>query len=132
MAEALAEAVYRVAPEACLYGLAGSALPRAAEKLGLRTAHEVFADRSYQPDGTLTPRRQPGALLTDPAEAEAQVLRMVREGRVRAQSGEDVAIRADTVCLHGDGPHALTFARRLRAALAAADVAVQTPAGLRR
>ncbi len=131
LAEALAEAVYRVAPEACLYGLAGSALPRAAEKLGLRTAHEVFADRSYQPDGTLTPRRQPGALLTDPAQAEAQVLRMVREGRVRALSGEDVAIRADTVCIHGDGPHALTFASRLRAALAAADVAVQTPAGLR-
>ncbi|SDX58849.1 LamB/YcsF family protein [Hymenobacter psychrophilus] len=131
LAEALAEAVYRVAPEACLYGLAGSALTRAGEKLGLRTAHEVFADRSYQPDGTLTPRRQPGALLTDPAEAEAQVLRMVREGRVRAQSGEDVVIRADTVCLHGDGPHALEFARRLRAALAAADVAVQMPAGLR-
>ncbi|RFP65006.1 LamB/YcsF family protein [Hymenobacter lapidiphilus] len=131
LAEALAEAVYRVAPEACLYGLAGSALPRAAEKLGLRTAHEVFADRSYQPDGTLTPRRQPGALLNDPAEAEAQVLRMVREGRVRAQSGEDVVIRADTICLHGDGPHALTFARRLRAALAAADVTVQTPSGLR-
>lgn len=131
LAEALAEAVYRVAPEACLYGLAGSALPRAAEKLGLRTAHEVFADRSYQPDGTLTPRRQPGALLTDPAEAEAQVLRMVREGRVRALSGEDVLIRADTVCLHGDGPHALDFARRLRTALAAADVAVQTPTGLR-
>ncbi|NVO31764.1 LamB/YcsF family protein [Hymenobacter lapidiphilus] len=129
LAEALAEAVYRVAPEACLYGLAGSALPQAAEKLGLRTAHEVFADRSYQPDGTLTPRRQPGALLTDPAEAEAQVLRMVREGRVRAQSGEDVVIQADTVCLHGDGPHALAFARRLWAALAAADVAVQTPFG---
>ncbi|NVO86822.1 LamB/YcsF family protein [Hymenobacter terrestris] len=131
LAEALAEAVYRVVPEACLYGLAGSALPRAAEKLGLRTAHEVFADRSYQPDGTLTPRRQPGALLTDPAEGEAQVLRMVREGRVRAQSGEDVVIRADTVCLHGDGPHALEFAQRLRAALAAADVTVQTPSRLR-
>ncbi|MFD2787527.1 LamB/YcsF family protein [Hymenobacter rubripertinctus] len=131
LAEALAEAVYRVAPEACLYGLAGSALPRAAEKLGLRTAHEVFADRSYQPDGTLTPRRQPGALLTDPAEAEAQVLRMVQESRVRAQSGEDIVIQADTVCLHGDGPHALTFARQLRAALAVAGVAVQTPSGPR-
>ena len=127
LAEALAEAVYRVAPEACLYGLAGSALPQEAEKRGLRAAHEVFADRSYQADGTLTPRRQPGALLTDPDEAEAQVLRMVREGRVRAQSGEDVAIRADTVCIHGDGAHASQFARRLRAALEAAAVTVQAP-----
>nr|WP_317241402.1 5-oxoprolinase subunit PxpA [Hymenobacter sp. 5414T-23] len=66
LAEAIAEAVYRVQPEACLYGLAGSALISAGQKLGLSTAHEVFADRTYQPNGTLTPRRQPNALITDP------------------------------------------------------------------
>ncbi|GGG49889.1 LamB/YcsF family protein [Hymenobacter glacieicola] len=125
LAEALAEAVYRVQPEACLYGLAGSALIEAGRKLGLATAHEVFADRTYQPNGTLTPRRQPDALLTDPAAAIAQVVRMVKEGRVRAQSGTDVTIQADTICLHGDGAHALEFARLIRATLAQEGIEVR-------
>ena len=122
LAEALAEAVYKVQPELTLYGLAGSELTKAGEKLGLRTAHEVFADRTYQADGTLTPRRQPDALLTDAAAATAQVLRLVTEGRVRSQQGPDVALRADTVCLHGDGAHALEFAQQLNRALRAAGV----------
>ena len=122
LAEALAEAVYKVQPELTLYGLAGSELTKAGEKLGLRTAHEVFADRTYQADGTLTPRRQPDALLTDTAAATAQVLRLVTEGRVRSQQGPDVALRADTVCLHGDGAHALEFAQQLNRALRAAGV----------
>ncbi|OON69457.1 LamB/YcsF family protein [Hymenobacter sp. CRA2] len=125
LAEAITEAVYRVQPEACLYGLAGSALITAGQKLGLRTAHEVFADRTYLPDGTLTPRRQPGALIADAATAIAQVVRMIREGRVRAQSGEDVAIQADTVCIHGDGPHALAFAQQIRQTLRQEGIAVQ-------
>lgn len=125
LAEAIAEAVYRTQPEACLYGLAGSELIQAAQKLGLATANEVFADRSYQPNGTLTPRSQPNALLTDPTEAIAQVVRMVKEGRVRALSGTDVAIRADTVCIHGDGAHALEFAREIRATLHHEGIAVQ-------
>ena len=122
LAEALAEAVYKVQPELTLYGLAGSELTKAGEKLGLRTAHEVFADRTYQADGTLTPRRQPDALLTDAAATTAQVLRLVTEGRVRSQQGPDVALRADTVCLHGDGAHALEFAQQLNQALRAAGV----------
>ena len=122
LAEALAEAVYKVQPELTLYGLAGSELTKAGEKLGLRTAHEVFADRTYQADGTLTPRRQPDALLTDAAAATAQVLRLVTEGRVRSQQGPDVALRADTVCLHGDGAHALEFAQQLNQTLRAAGV----------
>ena len=128
LAEALAEAVYRVQPELLLYGLAGSELTRAGEKLGLRTAHEVFADRTYQANGTLTPRRQPDALITDADAAIAQVLRMVQAGKVRTQPGTDVAIRADTVCLHGDGAHALEFAQGLHAALRQAGVRLQTPA----
>lgn len=125
LAEAIAEAVYKVQPELTLYGLAGSELTKAGEKLGLRTAHEVFADRTYQANGTLTPRRQPDALITDAATAIAQVLRMVQEGQVRTQQGHDVAIRADTVCIHGDGAHALEFAQRLNAALREAGVTLQ-------
>ncbi len=127
LAESIAEAVYKVQPELTLYGLAGSELTRAGEKIGLLTAHEVFADRTYQANGTLTPRRQPDALITDADVAIQQVIKMITEGKVRAQSGGEVAIRADTVCLHGDGPHALDFARRLRAALAAAHIAVHPP-----
>lgn len=122
LAQAIAEAVYRVQPDLVLYGLAGSELTRAGEKLGLKTAHEVFADRTYQANGTLTPRRQPAAMVTNADAAVAQVLRMVREGQVRSQQGPDVAIRADTVCLHGDGPHALEFAQRLNGALRGAGV----------
>ncbi|MDF7811713.1 5-oxoprolinase subunit PxpA [Hymenobacter sp. YC55] len=129
LAEAIAEAVYRVQPDACLYGLAGSALISAGQKLGLTTAHEVFADRTYQPNGTLTPRRQPDALITDATAAINQVVRMVKEGRVRALSGDDVAIQADTVCIHGDGAHALEFAQQIRARLQEENISVQ--AGLR-
>ena len=131
LAEALAEAVYRVQPELLLYGLAGSELTKAGEKLGLRTAHEVFADRTYQSNGTLTPRRQPDALISSADAAIAQVLRMVQHGTLRSQQGTEVAIRADTVCLHGDGAHALEFARRLNEELRAAGVRLQAgaPAG---
>ena len=125
LAESIAEAIYKVQPELTLYGLAGSELTRAGEKIGLHTAHEVFADRTYQANGTLTPRRQPNALITDAPTAISQVIKMITKGKVRAQSGEEVAIRADTVCLHGDGAHALNFARQLRVALAGAGVAVQ-------
>ena len=124
LAEALAEAVYKVQPELVLFGLAGSQLTRAGEKLGLRTAHEVFADRTYQPDGTLTPRRQPDALITDAAQAIAQALGMVQGGYVRTQSGQQLAIRADTLCLHGDGAHAVAFAQQIRAAFEKAGVQV--------
>ena len=128
LAEAIAEAVYRVQPELTLYGLAGSELTKAGEKLGLKTAHEVFADRTYQANGTLTPRRQPDALITDANAAIAQVLRMVQEGHVRTQQGHDVAIRADTVCIHGDGAHALDFARRISEVLRGAGVTLQAGA----
>ena len=125
LAEAIAEAVYKVQPELTLYGLAGSELTKAGEKIGLKTAHEVFADRTYQANGTLTARRQPDALITSADVAIAQVMRMVQSGLVRTQQGQEVAIRADTVCLHGDGAHALEFAQRLNAALRQAGVQLQ-------
>ncbi|SFG03111.1 LamB/YcsF family protein [Pontibacter chinhatensis] len=111
LAEAIAEAVARLDEQLILYGLAGSELVKAGEKYGLRTASEVFADRTYQADGTLTPRRQSDALITNPEQAIRQVLRMVKEGKVQSQQGAEVSIKADTICIHGDGPHALPFAR---------------------
>ncbi|MBL0387110.1 LamB/YcsF family protein [Tumebacillus sp. ITR2] len=125
LAEAIAEAVYDLDGSMMLFGLAGSELVKAAERIGLQTAHEVFADRTYQANGTLTPRSHPHALLTDPEQSVEQVLRMVMESKVRALSGEDVTIQADTICLHGDGPHALDFARRIRDRLEAADILVE-------
>ena len=113
LAQAVAEAVREDAPRLILFGLAGSQLLAAGRACGLHVASEVFADRTYQPDGSLTPRSRPEALIQDEDDAVAQVLRMVRDGRVRAVDGADVAIQADTVCVHGDGPHAVAFVRRL-------------------
>jgi UPF0271 protein len=125
LAAVIAEAVYECDPSLILFGLAGSELIRAGQARGLRVAHEVFADRTYQRDGSLTPRSQPDALIADEGAAVAQVLRLMREGGVRATDGTEVALAADTVCLHGDGPHALAFARRLRTELLAAGVEIR-------
>jgi UPF0271 protein len=125
VADAIASAVKEVDPELVLVGLAGSEMLRAGEWVGLRVASEVFADRTYQSDGSLTPRNQPGALIHDPVRAVEQVLEMVTRGTVRAVDGTEVCVKADTVCLHGDGPHALTFAEHLRSSLGAAGVEVR-------
>ena len=125
LAQAVAAAVAESDPRLFLVGLAGSELVAAARALGLRMAAEAFADRTYRPDGSLTPRSQPQAMIPDEAGAVTQVLRLIREGWVRAVDGGRVAISADTICMHGDGPHAVEFARRLRAELAAAGIAVR-------
>lgn len=117
LAEAIAKAVYDVNPDLILYGLAGSQLIIQGDKVGLKTASEVFADRTYQPDGSLTPRSQADAMVTDEDESISRVLRMIKEGVVRAQNGEDVPVRADTVCVHGDGVKALAFAAKIRRTL---------------
>jgi UPF0271 protein len=122
LADAIASAVRAFDPGLALYGLAGSELLRAATRAGLRPVAEVFADRGYRADGSLVPRGQPGALIEDVDEAAARTLRMVQQGVVQAVSGETVLLRAQTVCLHGDGPQALAFARALHAALRAAGV----------
>lgn len=119
LAEAIAEAVYQVRPEAYLYGLAGSELIRAAERIGVRGVNEVFADRTYSSEGQLTPRSHEGALIEQPEKALAQVLRMVVDGVVVSTSGSEVPITADTLCIHGDGKQALTFAREIRLLLEA-------------
>lgn len=117
LAEAIAQAVYDVSPSLILFGLAGSELTKAGEKLGLRTAHEVFSDRTYQSDGTLTSRSQPDALIKDKEQSVAQVVKMVTEGKVTSQQKTQVSLKADTVCIHGDGEHALAFAKYIKETL---------------
>jgi UPF0271 protein len=117
LAEAIAHAVRDFDPGLILYGLAGGALIEAGRSLGLPTAAEVFADRTYRADGSLTPRSQPDAMLSDLQAALAQVERMVLHGEVLATDGSVVAVQADTLCIHGDEPGAADFARAIRAAL---------------
>ena len=124
IADAIALAIRDTDASLTLVGLSGSCLIDAGRAQGLRTASEVFADRNYQPDGTLVPRAQPNAIVHDVDLAAARAVRMVQTHRVTAVDGSDIAVLADTVCIHGDGPHALQFAQRIRAALTAADIAV--------
>jgi UPF0271 protein len=126
LSEAIAKAVYDVDPSLVLFGLAGSELIQAGKRIGLKTANEVFADRTYQQDGSLTSRREPNAFITDEQEAIQQVIRMIKEGKVRSQQGIDVEIQADTICIHGDGSHALSFAKKIRETLIAAGIEVQS------
>lgn len=119
LADAVANAVYDVDPGLVLFGLAGSCSISAGKARGLRVASEVFADRTYQPDGSLTPRTQPGAMITDEDEAVAHVWRMINEGVVRATDGTEFPVKADTVCVHGDGVTPVNFALKLRAKLRA-------------
>lgn len=126
---AIAEAVRDVAPELILFGLSGSELISAGEKAGLRTASEAFADRTYQRDGTLTSRRQPGAMIEDLNRAADQAVRLVKEGRAASLQGVDVDVRADTICIHGDGPYALEFARMIRARFEESGIEVK-PVGI--
>ncbi|MCE0488800.1 5-oxoprolinase subunit PxpA [Pantoea sp. Mb-10] len=116
LADAIARAVYAIDPALLLVGLAGSALIAAGAHYGLRTREEVFADRGYLSSGALVPRGQSGAMIDDAEQALAQTLAMVQQRQVKSVSGEWVNVNAETVCLHGDGPHALAFARALRMA----------------
>ncbi len=117
LAEAIAKAVRIFDPTLSLYGLAGSKLIEVGEKYDLHTVSEVFADRTYQPDGTLTPRTQEGAVIHDSNVAIKQVLQMVKEQTVYTTTGEIIPIKADSICVHGDNDHALQFVQELRQAL---------------
>ncbi|MDM5225502.1 5-oxoprolinase subunit PxpA [Cytobacillus sp. NJ13] len=124
LSEAIAEAVYKVDPELILFGLSGSELVKAGRKIGLRSANEVFSDRSYQEDGSLTSRRESNALITDHSDAVNQVIRMVKEGKVNSVQGTDVSIEANTICIHGDGESALEFAQYIPKALNEAGIQI--------
>lgn len=125
LADAIAAAIQGVDSDLILYGLSGSAMIQAGQQIGLRTANEVFADRTYQEDGTLTPRRLPGALIAETEQALQQVIGMVKEGFVTSTSGKRIPIQADTVCIHGDGAHASQFAFHLRSRLLAEGILVK-------
>jgi 5-oxoprolinase (ATP-hydrolysing) subunit A len=127
LAEAVANALLAVDRSLILFAPGGSALARAGAALGLRVAREVFADRNYLNDGSLVPRARPDALLHDPDEAAVRVLRMLHEQVVRSVEGKDIPIQADTICVHGDTPEAVEFAKKLRAHLAGAGVEVAAP-----
>ena len=114
LAETIVEAIRAFDTDLAIFGLAGGELVKAARAAGMQAVDEVFADRGYNPDGSLVKRGTPGALIEREEDALAQTLMMVREQRVRAIDGTLVPIRAQTVCLHGDGEHALDFARRIR------------------
>lgn len=125
IAHAIAEAVYDVNPKLILFGLSGQELIKIGRKVGLKVAAEVFADRTYQPDGTLTSRKEARAMIDDMEEAISRVIRMVTEGKVEAVDGSDIDICADTVCVHGDEPTALEFVKRLREGLTQAGIFIK-------
>lgn len=125
LAEIVADTVRRFNPELKLMALSGSLLLEAGQAAGLEVISEVFADRRYLPDGKLVPRTRPDAQVDSDEEAIAQVLQMVKEGTVTAVDGSTVKVRADSICLHGDGAHALEFADKITQALTANRIGIQ-------
>ena len=126
IAAALAGAVASLDASLILLGLPGSELLRAGEAAGLRVAAEGFADRAYQPDGSLTPRARAGAVILDPGEAVSRAVRMAREGLVRAIDGVDIPMQVETICTHGDTPGSNDLTRQIRAALDQSGISVRS------
>jgi UPF0271 protein len=123
-AQAVVDAVKSVDPRLPIMGLPGSEVLRLAEAAGLRAVPEAFADRAYNPDGTLVSRSLPGAVLDDPAEVAEHVLQMATDSAVRTVDGSVLKIRAESICVHGDSPGAVAMAAAVRSALTAAGVTV--------
>ena len=127
LSDAIVQGVLAVDPRAILFAPAETELFRAGQGSGLPTAAEVFADRNYNSDGSLVSRTKPEALLHDPAEAAERVLRMLKEGKIRAGDGTDISVRVETICLHGDTPGAVEFARTLRTRLKSEGIIIGAP-----
>jgi UPF0271 protein len=121
-AQAVVDAVKSVDPDLPILGLPGSEVLRLAEAAGLRAVPEAFADRAYNPDGTLVSRTLPGAVLADPALVTEHVLRMASDSAVRTVDGSILKIRAESICVHGDSPGAVTMAAAVRQALSDAGI----------
>ena len=113
-ARAVAEAVHAVDPGLPVLNLAGSVFFSEAQRLGLRTVSEAFADRAYRPDGTLVSRREEGAVLHDPGQIAERVARMVQDGQVLAVDGSVIDVQVESVCVHGDSPGAVHIATAVR------------------
>jgi UPF0271 protein len=129
LADAIARAVVSFDPSLILFALPGSQLIRAGEACGLHTASEGFADRAYEPDGSLTPRSRLGAVIQDARSVVNRAVRMAVEGKVLATDGSELPMRVDTICTHGDTPGAQELTRALRAGLERAGVAIVPVAG---
>lgn len=128
LAKAIVQAVHDFDATLILYALAGSQMIEAAKKTGIVTASEVFADRTYQDDGSLTPRTQSNALITDEQQSINQVLRMVKQQEVISVNHKPIPLQAETLCLHGDGAHAVEFARTIHNRLKNEDISIKAPA----
>lgn len=124
VAEAVARAVASFDESLVLIGLPGSELLSAGARLGLRVAPEGFADRSYEPGGSLTPRHLADAVLAEPARAADRAVRMIRDGAVVARDGSVIPLKVETICVHGDTPAAAELAATVRSALEQAGVSV--------
>jgi UPF0271 protein len=131
LARVVVAAVRAVDPSVVLLGLAGSIVLDVAERAGLATAAEAFADRAYAPDGRLVSRSDPGAVLHDPVVVAARMVRLAQEGVVEAVDGSAIAVRADSICVHGDSPGAIAMAQATRAALEAAGIEIAPFVGAR-
>jgi 5-oxoprolinase (ATP-hydrolysing) subunit A len=127
LADAIARGVRGVDASLVLFGLSGSQLVAAGERAGLRVASEVFADRGYWPDGSLAPRRTPGAVITEVADVVRRAVGMVTSQSVTGVDGAELRVKADTICIHGDTPGAPALARAVRQALTAAGIEVLPP-----
>ena len=128
LAAAIARAVRDFDRNLILVGLAGSELPRAGAAIGLRVAHEAFADRRYEADGSLTPRREFDAVIHDVGAAVAQAIQIATQAKVGTRDGNSIAVHAGTICVHGDRTDAAVFARSLRESLTAYGIVVAAPA----
>lgn len=126
LAKSIARATKAIHPDLILYGLSGSYLITEAEKIGLQTASEVFADRTYQNDGNLTPRTQANAMIENTQDAVNQVIMMIEKQCIISTEGIEIPLKADTVCIHGDGNHAVEFAEELRKALLNKNISIET------
>lgn len=125
IAAAIAQAVYDIDPNLILYVLSGSCSAAAAKSMGLKFASEAFADRRYEEDGSLTPRSYTDALIETDADAITQVMMMVQSKKVIARKGQPVSVSADTICIHGDGAHAVSFAQNIYQSLKANQIDVK-------
>ena len=126
IAQAIAQAVYDFDKSLVLVGLSNTLLISEAEALGLRTASEVFADRRYEDDGQLVSRQESDATITNTDEALQQVLKMVTENKVVSKNGKEIDLQADTICVHGDGAHALDFVTQIRKKLTKEGIDIQS------
>ena len=124
LSKAICEAIYEYDKDLIVMALSGGELVHAAEDMGLKVAREVFADRADEEDGSLVNRRKEGAMITDENEAIARVVRMIKEQKVTAITGKDIPIKADSVCVHGDGVKALAFVKKIRETLTAEGVEI--------